>query len=392
MNEADIRSKLQKIANTHDGLVIDDPYPCQAEYDYLKKQGSSIIAYVEEFLVSFALYNGSTVGCPTWYYGGKHLIRLLGDIGTSDAYDLIGQTFFIESKYAEWYWNILPESAIVLGQTGDKKYIQTLKRASQHNMAPREQIEKAIDEIMEKDLTIHDDINENDDLKDKISEKISQNPIETHEDLKELNEKAIEKSENVNTEVLTGTLKEVQDEDIDLIADENEEKEEVSSKELKDNKIKENYLKSIGKTLETHEKDYDCDLIEVEDNGEIKDYNNYKTLLTDIGRIWGIVILLLIATAICLVITGFIHFFIVVAFIPAALAIIGALYTIVEFVPKLRSKRDAIYKLVSFIYILPIILFLSFSLIVLGIEGTIYLLIALAIIVVVGFVVLAIFS
>jgi len=150
MSDSQINDYIIKIANTHDPFTVDGEYECQREYDLLKAEGNNVIHKIEHYLKSFAMNLGPSLGCETWYYGGKNLVRLLGDISTPESLDIVAGLFSIESNIAEWYWEILSQAAIVLGDKGNEKYIDTLNNALNHNMAPKDQIIQAIGKISSK--------------------------------------------------------------------------------------------------------------------------------------------------------------------------------------------------------------------------------------------------
>ena len=148
LTSSQISDYLVKISNTGDSLSLDfEEYEYKKEYDALKNQGDAIVPNVEYYLKNFARGSGPAVGCETWYYGGKFLVRLLGDINTENSLDAVSKLFSFESNVAEWYWNILSEAAEVLGNTGDKKYLEVLNNALNHSMAPVDKISKAIEKI-----------------------------------------------------------------------------------------------------------------------------------------------------------------------------------------------------------------------------------------------------
>lgn len=147
LSDSQINDFIIKIANADDPLTVGGEYECQKEYDMLKAEGNRVIYEIEHYLKSFAVNLGASMGCETWYYGGKNLVRLLGDINTPESLGIVAGLFSIESNIAEWYWKILSQAAIVLGDTGDEKYLDTLNNALNHSMAPKDQITQAIEKI-----------------------------------------------------------------------------------------------------------------------------------------------------------------------------------------------------------------------------------------------------
>jgi uncharacterized membrane protein (DUF485 family) len=148
LTDSQVNDYIVKIANSSPPLSLDDEdYECKEEYDALKNQGDSVVSRIEYYLKGFAANRASFLGCDTWYYGGKYLVKLLGDINTENSLNVVAGLFLVQSNIAEWYWNILNEAAVVLGDTGDKKYLDVLNNALNHNMAPVTQISQAIEKI-----------------------------------------------------------------------------------------------------------------------------------------------------------------------------------------------------------------------------------------------------
>ena len=147
LSDSDIDNYLRKISNTGGPFVIGEEYEYQSEVDKLVKESNRVVPKVSYYLESFAKYNGSNVGCDAWYYGGKYLIIILSEINTAESIKAIADTFSISSNSAEWYWNILRQSAVEIGKTGDKQWLPVLNKALEHPMSPTQEISDAIEKI-----------------------------------------------------------------------------------------------------------------------------------------------------------------------------------------------------------------------------------------------------
>lgn len=483
LNEYEIDSYIKKIANSSDGLGMDDPYPCQKEFDLLKSEPSKVIGRIKYYLDSFAAGRGDTVGCPTWYYGGKHLIRLLSQINTDESLNLIADTLKTKSNIAEWYWNIQRQSAIGLGNTKDKRWLPVLNESLKDSMAPIDEINEAIEKISDKpcqdpkailhtaDTTMNglelieylyglndqigswdaeqkgyyyyllgfnsekvDALADTDIPKAFYAAQVYENPVNTslgwmkfdkkpneenakllHEkyplpdifedikniiDSKSIKESVEQKNDNIDQSQIIGRINpfdnnvDVKDNLSNNLVETKDVKNETNSVDSKDegelskkDQIKSNYLKSMGNSMDTHTKDYDSDLVEVNDEGNVTDYNIISEVFKAAGKYYAIIIgLLLIILGIVSVVSGLgpaILITILVLFI-----ILAAILLIVQFIDSVKSSRDISYKLISSIYILPLLFILVYSSLIYGLMETLMLIGGIIIVGIIGLIIL----
>lgn len=159
----------------------------------------------------------------------------------------------------------------------------------------------------------------------------------------------------------------------------------ISDKEKSKRKL--DYFKYISKNPEVHDKSYDPSLVEVRDDGDIKDKNHVNVILFDILKYWGaafIVFLILMGVgSIASTVTqrGLVSGVITVAtFILLGLILLFVILNIGCFMDLVSSSRDSTFKLISSIHILPIIILITYSLLTVGLFGTILLIVAFLII------------
>lgn len=134
--------------------------------------------------------------------------------------------------------------------------------------------------------------------------------------------------------------------------------------------VKKKYLEFLGIDENYREEDYDSELILVGDYGRIVDDNLISNILKSAGRLWGIIIALIVIM------------YAVMSFIPPnlflsifmLLLILGILIMlvigIIDFFEKIKSTRDTRYKLISSIIILPLLIVILYLLFTVGIVGT----------------------
>ena len=150
------------------------------------------------------------------------------------------------------------------------------------------------------------------------------------------------------------------------------------------------YFKSINKNPEVHNEIYDPKLVEIENKGVITDKNIESVLIRKALEHWGIIL----GAVVVLIILLFLHSAIGYGIIGTFLFILelmacGAIFIMVilqigEFISFLKSSRDSSFKLKSGIHILPILVLIILSLIFLGLEATIGLIIGFVIIGAIG--------
>ena len=159
----------------------------------------------------------------------------------------------------------------------------------------------------------------------------------------------------------------------------------ISDQEKSKRKL--DYFKYISKNPDVHDKSYDPSLVEVRDDGDIKDKNHVNVILFDILKYWGaafIVFLILMGVgSIASTVTqrGIVSGVITVAtFILLGLILLFVILNIGCFMDLVSSSRDSTFKLISSIHILPIIILITYSLLTVGLFGTILLIVAFLII------------
>lgn len=110
------------------------------EYDAVKNHGDDAVPVILSYLKRNSEQNSH-------FNGKKLLVQLLGDIGTDKAYEASSEILFISSRCTGWYNDVVAESARVLGDSGDKKWIPKLNEALDEFFAPVADISKAIEKL-----------------------------------------------------------------------------------------------------------------------------------------------------------------------------------------------------------------------------------------------------
>lgn len=110
------------------------------EYDAVKNHGDEAVPVILSYLKRNSEQNSH-------FNGKKLLVQLLGDINTDKAYEASSEILFTSSRCTGWYNDVVAESARVLGDSGDKKWIPRLNDALDEFFAPVADISKAIEKL-----------------------------------------------------------------------------------------------------------------------------------------------------------------------------------------------------------------------------------------------------
>ena len=134
--------------------------------------------------------------------------------------------------------------------------------------------------------------------------------------------------------------------------------------------VKKKYLEFLGIDENYREKDYDSELILVGDYGRVVDDNLISNILKSAGRLWGIIIAIIV---IMYAVMSFIppNLFLSIFILLLVLGILIMLFIgAIDFHDKLKSTRDTKYKLISSITILPLLIVILYLIFTVGIVGT----------------------
>lgn len=157
-------------------------------------------------------------------------------------------------------------------------------------------------------------------------------------------------------------------------------------------KLRLEYFKSIEKNPNMKNEIYDPKLVDINNKGVVTDKNDPNVLMTEALTYWAIAG----GAVLFLIFLMFLRATIGYGLIGTAIFIFemltcGAIFVLVilnigEFISALRSSRDSKFKLKSTTHVFPIVLLLAASIIFLGIQTTISLIIGFVVLGTIGFV------